>query len=114
ARQDTRLWGIRDGETWVGLVGLSPVGEDMLLRSLGVDLAYRQGGLGGQLTGFAVAQAGSEGAGRIFLLTTTAAAFFEKYGFRRLERDAVPPAIARHRQFTSLCPDSAVVMVLER
>jgi len=46
----------------------------------------------------------------MYLLTTTAEAFFELLGFRRIERHAAPPEIQRSAEFSSLCPSSATVM----
>ena len=43
-------------------------------------------------------------------LTTTAADYFARLGFVRIDRDAAPPAIRATAQFASLCPASAHVM----
>jgi amino-acid N-acetyltransferase len=45
------------------------------------------------------------------LLTTTAAAFFEKRGYRRLARTSAPAAIRATTQFSALCPSTATLMV---
>jgi N-acetylglutamate synthase-like GNAT family acetyltransferase len=51
------------------------------------------------------------GSVRAFLLTTSAAPFFESLGFARIDRTAAPEAILRTRQAASICPASAVLMV---
>ena len=47
---------------------------------------------------------------RLFLLTTTAAGYFEARGYVRVERQALPGPIRRSEEFTQLCPASAVAM----
>ncbi|MEM7370831.1 MAG: arsenic resistance N-acetyltransferase ArsN2 [Bacteroidota bacterium] len=46
----------------------------------------------------------------LYLLTTTAAPFFEKMGFSEIDRSVVPDSIRQSAEFSSLCPSSAVVM----
>jgi amino-acid N-acetyltransferase len=48
----------------------------------------------------------------VYLLTTTAEAFFPHFGFERIERAAVPPRIQNSREFHGACPASATVMCL--
>jgi len=100
----------RRGGAVVGAVGLELHGRDALLRSLVVAPAERGAGLGGRLVDRLAAAARRRGARRFYLLTTTAEAFFAHRGFRRIERDAVPAAIAATQEFHSLCPVSAVCM----
>jgi protein-tyrosine-phosphatase len=47
----------------------------------------------------------------LYLLTTTAETFFAGLGFGRANRDTIPEAIRSTAEFSSLCPDSAAVMV---
>lgn len=47
----------------------------------------------------------------IHLLTTTAADFFESRGFRRISKEQAPLEIRATREFSSLCPSTAVLMV---
>jgi mannose-6-phosphate isomerase-like protein (cupin superfamily) len=51
------------------------------------------------------------GVRRLYLLTTTAEAYFAKRGFERCAREAAPAAIRQTREFRSLCPDTAACMV---
>jgi amino-acid N-acetyltransferase len=81
-----------------------------LLRSLVVANAYARRGIGRQLVSAAESLAATLGCRSIYLLTTTAEAFFELLGFRRMERNAAPPEIRQSNEFSSLCPSSATVM----
>ena len=45
-----------------------------------------------------------------YLLTTTAAPFFSRYGYQAADRATAPDAIAASREFASLCPASAAYM----
>jgi amino-acid N-acetyltransferase len=93
-----------------GVVGLEIEGGDALLRSLTVAPAHRGTGLGRQLVAAAERDAVAHGVQRIYLLTTTAADFFERLGYRRLPREEAPAAIRATSEFRSLCPASAVLM----
>ena len=44
------------------------------------------------------------------LLTTTAASFFAKRGYRPLARDEAPAAVRATAEFRSICPASATCM----
>lgn len=91
----------------VGVVGLEVFGSDGLLRSLAVVEAWRRRGLGNALVAECLAAAKAQALGGVYLLTTTAADYFRRRGFADIARDAVPPAVAAHPQFRSLCPASA-------
>ena len=52
-------------------------------------------------------EARATGIAALYLLTTTAADYFLRRGYVSVARDAVPPEIAGHAQFRSLCPASA-------
>ncbi len=98
--------GVREDGTLLGVVGLQQCGDASLLRSLAVRSDARTRGLGRALTEQACALADGE----VYLLTTSAAAYFPRLGFRAISRDAAPPAIRATAQFAALCPASAVVM----
>ncbi len=91
----------------VGIVGLERGGDAVLLRSVAVDAAARGAGLGARLVADRLREAGAR---RAFLLTTDAAAWFERLGFARGPRESAPPALAATRQFTELCPASAICL----
>ena len=57
-----------------------------------------------------VRRAFDEGGREAWLLTTTAAPFFERAGFNPAERAATPAAILATRQAASLCRSSAALL----
>jgi amino-acid N-acetyltransferase len=101
-----------DGDGAVhGGVGLEGVGPEVLLRSLVVSSEAKGMGLGSALLDSMLNAAADSDAKAIYLLTTTAAAFFEARGFRPLDREQAPQRIRQSREFAVLCPVSAVLMV---
>jgi amino-acid N-acetyltransferase len=94
-----------------GLVGLEIYGADALLRSLVVAANARNKGLGSALVEHAEQYAGSKSVRSIYLLTTTAEAFFKRLGYARIDRSQAPFSIERTREFASLCPASSAFMV---
>ena len=94
----------------VGLAGFDRAGSDALLRSLAVAPDWRGRGLGEQLVARREAAARVAGVNRFFLLTTSAADYFRRLGYREVTRADVPSAIAAHAQFRSLCPASATCL----
>lgn len=102
--------GAYDGDALAGVIGVERYGEVGLLRSLAVDASRRGSGLGKELVAALEAHAQRHGVIELWLLTTTAETFFAKLGYAPAPRDAAPPAIRGTREFTTLCPASAVVM----
>ena len=94
-----------------GVVGLELCGDAALLRSLAVEPEARGAGLGRALVAAAEVHARSRGVRSLYLLTTTAAGFFERLGYRPLDRNQAPNGIRRTREFAGLCPASATFMV---
>ena len=86
-------------------------GADALLRSVIVKPKARNRGYGALATNALAAQARANGVARLWLLTTDASAFFARLGWRKADRAGAPPAIAASRQFSGLCPASAMLMV---
>ena len=93
-----------------GVVGVELYGEFGLLRSLAVHESVRGKGCGKRLVEEAEQYAGRNGVRRLYLLTTTAPAFFESRGYARVSRDAVPAPIRATSEFSTLCTDTASVM----
>lgn len=94
-----------------GGVGLEGAGSEVLLRSLVVTPEFRGTGLGSALLSAIEGIAAEKEASAVYLLTTTAAGFFEARGYRRLDREDAPHRIRQSREFAMLCPASAVLMV---
>lgn len=93
-----------------GVVGLELFPGVALLRSLAVAPARRGLGLGKVLVRAAEDHARSAGALEVYLLTETAAEFFASLGYRVADRSSAPQAIRGTRQFSDLCPASAIFM----
>jgi len=98
------------GQQIVGCVALEPYGDAALLRSLVVAAGRRGRGLGTALYDRVVAQAALRGVKTAYLLTTTAERFCSRKGFEKIERAAVPAAVAASAEFRELCPATAVCM----
>ena len=94
----------------VGCAAVEVYGPAGLLRSVAVDAAWRGEGLGRQLTAAALDLARRRGVKSIYLLTTTAGDFFPRFGFARIERSAMDPALAPSAELRGACPDSALTM----
>ncbi len=105
-----RFFRFENGEGLVGYGGLELVGPDVLIRSIVVPDSRRGGGHGGAILSWLEAEAAHQGAAGLYLLTTSAAAFFQRRGYSVALRSAAPPAIAASRQFSRLCPASATFM----
>jgi amino-acid N-acetyltransferase len=100
----------RDADAVVGSAALEVYPDGVLLRSVAVAPPVQRGGLGRQLTDAAIRLAQDLHAPAIYLLTTTAEEYFPKFGFQRISRADVPPAVQTSIEFTSVCPSSAIVM----
>lgn len=97
----------------VGVAGLERYGAAALLRSVAVAPAARGLGVGSLLTRRALDSAAAGGARAVYLLTTTAAGYFPRHGFRPVDRASVPAPVRESVEFTSACPSSAAVLVLD-
>ncbi len=100
----------REGDRLVGTAALEVYADGALLRSVAVEPALQGRGVGHQLTEAALALGRTRGLPAVFLLTTTAEAFFPKFGFERITRDDVPDSVKTSVEFRSACPSSATVM----
>lgn len=96
--------------TAIGAEGIEIHGDAGLLRSAVVDAAWRGRGVGDALTCDRLAWAERHGLREVWLLTTTAADYFPRFGFEPAARDAAPAPLRRSREFAEACPASAVVM----
>ena len=88
-------------------------GTVALLRSLVVTDDLRGRGFGGALTDAAEDLARTLDVASVYLLTTSADAFFLSRGYRPIQRSEAPEKIRSTTQFNTLCPDSAVLMTKE-
>lgn len=100
------------GDALVGCAGLERYGATALLRSVAVAQTKRGYGLGPALVRMTIEHASTLGMRQVVLLTTTAADFFPRFGFRTIQRAEVPLAAQASIEFQEACPASATVMSL--
>lgn len=81
-----------------------------LLRSVAVSDEHRRSGVGTLVVAAALRRVLAAGFRDVYLATATAARFFESCGFRAIDRDDMPEAMATHPQVTRECPDTAAIM----
>ena len=101
------------GEVGMQIVAAAGVEADTsvgLLRSVVVRSGHRGSGHGEAIVRATLGRAASQGVQELYLLTTTASMFFQRLGFGVISRDDAPEAIRITREFTTLCPESAVLM----
>lgn len=85
-------------------------GRTGLLRSLAVAADRRGLGIGQALVAQLERRARESSLSELVLLTQTARRFFERQGYRVIERKDAPEAVQSSEEFRSLCPDSACCM----
>jgi amino-acid N-acetyltransferase len=100
----------RDGKRLCGAAGIEPCGDAALLRSLAVKPGCRHDGLGGCLVDAVEERTRQQGICALYLLTTTAAGYFENHGYERADRDTLPEPVRQTEEAARLCPSSATCM----
>ena len=100
----------RRGGTVVGSAALEIYQGGALLRSVAVTAPVRGTGLGARLTQAAIERARARRLPAVYLLTTTADAYFPRFGFVPITRAEVPASVQASVEFRSACPASAIVM----
>jgi N-acetylglutamate synthase-like GNAT family acetyltransferase len=98
--------------TVIGVTGIEVHQDCGLLRSAVVVPTWRGRGVGEALTRDRIAWSRREGLQALYLLTNTAAGYFPRFGFARVERRQVPNAIGASREFAENCCAKATVMML--
>lgn len=104
------FWVAKEGGILAGAIGLEQYAEYGLLRSMATNSSFRNRGVAGLLIDELFEYAKQIKLREIYLLTETAEKYFEKKGFQKINRDGVPPPIKTSKEFSHLCPSSAVVM----
>lgn len=97
-------------DRFLGAIGLEPFGAIGLLRSLVVLAEARATGVGRLLVDALEALAREQGVETLWLLTIDADRYFERLGYRVMDRSAAPAAIRTTAEFSGLCPGDAVLM----
>jgi len=98
-------------ERCIGFGGIEGDGPDRILRSVVILGDARGRGTGRETVTLLEREARRQGAARLHLLTTTAADFFRKLGYRDHSREDAPETVASSREFAALCPASADYLV---
>lgn len=96
----------------LGCAGVEQHGEVGLLRSVAVMEDAGGRGLGRVLVRAALERARAHGVRELYLLTTTAAGYFPRFGFETVGREALPPALSASEELRGACPASAIAMRL--
>ncbi len=104
------FWIVMDGENIASVIGLEQYGSYGLLRSMATDKNHRDKGMAALLIETLIAGARHNTIKEVYLLTETAATYFEKKGFEKVNRDEVPEEIKQSKEFSHVCPATATVM----
>ena len=96
----------REGEKVIAAGAIERHGPDGLLRSLVVDPEFRGKGMGILIVETLLSSVDSD----LYLLTETAASFFERFGFELVPRSEAPDDLRKSEEFRCLCPESASFM----
>jgi len=100
----------RRGGQVVGVAAMESHDRAGFLRSVAVAPAERGRGTGIALVADRLAAALAQGLEAVYLLTTTAAPLFRRFGFAATDRARVPEALQTSPEFAALCPSSAACM----
>jgi amino-acid N-acetyltransferase len=99
-----------DSDKVIGAIGLELYGNCGLLRSMVVSEEHRNKSIASKLVQQLEEYAARIGINCIYLLTETAAKFFERKGYHRITREKVPKELEASSEFSHVCPVSAIVM----
>ena len=107
--EGSRPWFIvaREDAEIVGAGALETFGSTGLLRSVAVQARLRGSGLGRALVERLESRAHELKLTELVVLTETARSFFERLGYRVIDRASAPKAVQGSEEFKSLCPQSA-------
>ncbi len=97
----------------VASAGMEIYGSHALLRSVAVRRTHQGRGVARDLVQALVERARRNGIRRMYLLTETAAPYFQRLGFVRLPQGQVDSAVRSSLEFQHLCCETAVAMTQE-
>lgn len=100
------------GGTLLAVAGLERHGQVALMRSVAALPSVRGQGVAARLVGEVLDEARRLDLEEVYLLTTTAEAYFPRFGFARVPRSVAPAALLTSREFQDACPQSATLMHL--
>jgi len=99
-RGDHQVFFLLRGEGKIlAVCGLEIYGRHGILRSFVVNKPERKTGIGTEIYQYTLSKGIEEGIKAFYLLTTTAAGFFEKMEWQKVERKAVPEVIKKSHEF---------------
>ncbi|SMQ68377.1 Acetyltransferase (GNAT) family protein [Devosia lucknowensis] len=93
----------------LGYGGFELYDRDALLRSIVVPEESRGAGAGRMVAEGMLREIGNAGGKRVYLLTTSAATFFEHLGFVLTDRADAPATILGTRQASSICSSATLL-----
>lgn len=96
----------------IGVAGMERYAGVGLVRSVAVVDDVATQGLGTALVRALLERARDEDMRELYLLTTTAAGWFPRFGFRVVRREDLPPALGESAELRGACPSTAVAMHL--
>ncbi len=99
-----------DAGAIVASAGSEVYGSYALLRSVAVRRDYQGQGVARQLVERLLDRARQNGVHQVYLLTATAASYFQRMGFAPVPRDQVDRAVQASLEFRELCCETAVAM----
>ena len=102
-----------ENNTLLGCAGLEIYGDAGLLRSVAVNLNQRSNGIGSRLVKNILENAKNHQLSSISLLTETAEDYFRRFGFQYVTRAEIPESLNASLELCGVCPDTAMVMMLE-
>lgn len=100
------------GEQIVGVAGIELYGDDGLLRSVCLHPQFRSLRIGAALVEDRIDWARDRTVRAIYLLTTTAAAYWPRFGFQTISRCDAPESLAQSREWSSAYPAESTAMRL--
>lgn len=106
---DNFIVAIADSEV-IGVAGIEIYGNYGLLRSVAIRPDFRSQGIAAKLLRRVESLGSLKGLAELYLLTETAADYFERKAYQRINRDEVPEAVQQSLEFSHVCPQSAIVM----
>ena len=95
----------------IGVAGMEVYGSHGLLRSCAVASAWRKRSVGETLVKNRLSWARANELSDVYLITTDADRYFTQLGFRAADRSSVPVEIRKSSEFSTICPETATVMV---
>jgi len=103
----------RENGRLVATAALEDHGTAGLLRSVAVAPDRQRWGLARYLTNASIERARGRSLAAVYLLTRDAQRYFERHGFRPIDRNEVRPAVRQSTQFQEESCASATAMVLD-